>query len=175
MDYGFGMDRAGEISVHGNGLGVLVVAGIIVASAVGMPLGLFLTGTPIGSVCGTLDPDNVIRIWGICSLMALGLCFYSGYRYSRRLILKGNILRYRSWFSDRNWQTESITDVTYRREFDPNTSDTQYLVLWRRDEELIRIDLAGWPKNRFFELIQNLTLRQPLLNLAAEVRQFLQP
>lgn len=161
-----------KIMVRASGRTVFAVSLLLAIIAIGMPVSLYLTGTPIGKVCGTLNPDNVVRIWGICLLVILGLCFFAGYLSSQRLLLGGGRIRYSSWLKNEAWPLEWITGVTHKTVSNSEGNDAEYLVLWRHGEELKQINLHGWPMEELKHLLRALKSRLPSLIIAPDALQY---
>lgn len=169
--YSYSMKQSVDVEVRGTGAPIFVVALIMLITALAMPVGLYLTGTPLGEACGALDPKNVIKIWGVCLALIVGLCFFAGHRGTRRVSIAGGRIRYRSWFSNKSWDARTVTDVTYQRFNNPDGADLDDLVFWHGDEQLLRLSMDGWQQAGLTAFLQALAALNPTIKLAPEVRQ----
>lgn len=152
------------------------IAGLLIFIAVAMPAGIYLSGTPLGKICGTLNPANVYKIWGVVLAVAMGLCVMGGYYGSRRLILEESSLRFQSWFHDEAWPLSSVASLSYQIDVPVNdTAPESYLALWDDQERrLARISLRGWDIPQFQTVFKTLLARRPAISVAPEVRRFLE-
>lgn len=161
---------------HGRGRMFFGIAGFLVFLAAAMPAGLYFSGTPIGKICGTLDPANIYKIWGIVLAVAAGLCAMGAYYGSRRLILDETSLRFQSWFHDEAWPLSKVASLSYQ--IDAPVDDTapeSYIALWDGQERpLTRISLRGWDLKEFQAVFKALLARHPAISAAPEVRRFLE-
>lgn len=161
---------------HGRGVFFFAIAGILVLIAVVMPAGLYFTGTPLGKVCGTMDPSNIVKIWGLVLALALALCGMGGYYGSRRLILEKTSLRFQSWFHDQSWPLAEVAGLSYQTDIPINdTAPESYIAFWDpQQRQLTRISLRGWDIPQFQALLKTLIERRPNASIAPEVRRFLE-
>lgn len=162
-----------SLTARGRGTAFRAVAVIIMLIAVGMPVGLFLTGTPLGEVCGTLDPRNVLMIWAICLGMSLLLCVVAGYYASRRLTLAGGALSYSTWFSRTTVAVDRMTHATLQKEAvgADQVGEEEFLALWIDGERVIRLNLRGWDREALRRVLGAARAINPRLSVAPEVQE----
>ncbi|MBI3099862.1 MAG: hypothetical protein HYY93_16750 [Planctomycetes bacterium] len=158
------------VEARGSGGAFFLAAGILALIALGMPVVLVLTGTPLGGGSGGLSLRNVLLIWlGVAGVDLLLLVSAAYYR-SRRLVLADGVLTLSTWFSRNSWPAASITAATKgSSHFADETVPEEYVVFWTGKNVLFELSFTGWRSADLRRLLSELKRQVPALQVAPEV------
>ena len=119
--------------------------------------------------------ENAEKVIGIAAALTLALILVARFLKSRYVVVTGDQLRYRSWFTDRTVPATAISAATFETEISggsDNGSVEHYLTLWQGHEVALKFNSRLWPRTELGELLRRLKRSAPSVRVDLAVERY---